>query len=106
MHTNECKDYLKTESITVFENKLLFSLKNRQVNVKINIRNMYSENDMQCSFESFEFEAGNCPPVDTRRTRSRAIVPHYPAQLFIQWIVIALYMTLDDNIYKDVKVVN
>ena len=31
MHTNECKDYLKTESITVLEKKLLFSLKTRQV---------------------------------------------------------------------------
>ena len=42
MHRNVLKDYLKTEQITTDEKKLLFALKTRQVDVKTNFRNMYS----------------------------------------------------------------
>ena len=42
MHRDSLKDYLKTENISVSEKKLLFALKTRQINVKTNLRTMFS----------------------------------------------------------------
>ena len=77
-NVNCMTEYLTSEQLTTDEKKLLFALKTRGVNVKINFKNMFSKTNMSCRLcnsneEESEIHILKCKEILSEKSLSEEI---------------------------------